>query len=130
MDLRDAVFGPRATGERETFWGSRRVKLRATLEPDQVRSPTQKRVTEVYRGTLTIHVEDEQGHTWERAYPAHGEIELQGTDVAAPAGLEIPGSTGPSKEWDARNGELPGDDTESALRFSIDASVNDDPRRP
>jgi len=95
FDLRDAVFTRNARAEAERKLGQRRFRLRATLIPQAPRSPTPRRTQADFRGRLTLHLEDDRGHSWRRVYPVTGRLDLEGDLVAAPSGLLIPSSKRP-----------------------------------
>jgi hypothetical protein len=130
LDLRSAVFGPAAEARVSTYVAGTHVEISARLTPHTVRTPRPTLVREPYRGTLTLHIEDQDGNQWQRDYPATGPILLQGDQVAAPTGFELPGSSSPSKEYDALSGSLPNGTRFRGIDFRVDVSMFDDPRRP
>jgi hypothetical protein len=129
LDLHDAVFGAGASADATLDLGQIRYTLHATLTPSSPRSPTSARTTDAYAGTLVVHVEDDRGHAWQHAYPASGRVELEGEAVVAPYGLQIPGASGPSPEYEARHGRLPGFARYTAVDLHLDVELSDDPRR-
>lgn len=129
LDLRDAVFGAQATGEVEVPLCKRRIKVRATLTSAAPRTLAPALTTERFAGTLTLNIQDDRGQLWGRLYPAKGELYLQGNQVVAPSGLELPGSSSPSKEHDALLGQFSGDADCQRYDFKVDVSVFNDPRK-
>lgn len=131
LDLRDAVFGEQAVATGETTVGQIRLAARATLAPAVAATPSPVRTEQRYRGTLTVHLEDGEGHSWDRSYSPSGSIIVEGRDVVAPAGLVLPGASAPSPEADALKGNLAvGGANPGTLQFAVDVSLFDDPRRP
>lgn len=128
LDLRDAVFGPRATAVGEATLLTTRIKVRVTLTPDAARRPARERAEARYQGTLTVQVDDGEGRTWSRDYRATGALMLEGRGIAAPTGFNIPGASAPSAEWEARKGQLTGGSVLHLIQFSVDGSLFDDPR--
>ena len=117
LDLRDAVFGPRATAVGEATLLTTRIKVRAMLTPDAVRRPARERAESRYQGTLTVQVDDGEGHSWSRDYRATGALMLEGRGIAAPTGFNIPGASSPSPEWEARKGQLAGGSVLHLIQF-------------
>jgi hypothetical protein len=128
LDLRDAVFGPRATAAGEATLLTTRIKVRVTLTPDAVRRPAPERAEARYQGTLTVQVDDGEGHSWSRDYRATGALMLEGRGIAAPTGFNIPGASAPSAAWEARKGQLTGGSVLHLIQFSVDGGLFDDPR--
>ena len=126
----DAVFGPCAEATAETTLNNRRIKLRATLTPATARDPAPALVEDRYRGMLALHLEDDQGHTWDRDYEASGAIWIEGRTAVAPTGMGIPGASSPSAAADARRGRFGGAGGQGDIEFEIDVNVFDDPRTP
>lgn len=126
--LHDAVFGRGAGGDAEAVLADRRYRLRATLTPAAPRAAMPGLRRGEFRGTLTLHITDDQGGAWGRAYPAHGALDLEGDAVVAPYGVEIPGASSPSPEWDRRHGALPGFGPYRSIDIEVDVDTEDDPR--
>jgi len=129
LGLAAAVFGDHAAGEAVASVDDRRYTVRVVLTPAAPRKPTPGHTSDRYAGTLAVHVDDNQGHAWDHTYPASGKIELEGDQVVAPAGLEIPGASAPSKENDALHGQLPGFGKITTVDVYIAVGVFADPRR-
>jgi hypothetical protein len=129
LDLHDAVFGSAADAAGETTLGGRRYRLHATLVPGARRDPRPGRASATYAGTLTLHVEDDAGHTWGRAYTTSGKIELEGDQVVAPAGLQIPGASSPTPESEARHGRMPAEPPSPGVELEVGVELFDEPRR-
>lgn len=129
LDLRDAVFGKGAVADAAVDLGRIHYKLHAALVPTEPRAATPGRTSARYTGSLQLHIEDDHGHTWDHTYPASGPIELEGDAVVAPTGLEIPGASSPSPEYDARHAQLPSSPPFTAVDLYVDVQLSDDPRR-
>jgi len=129
LDVRDAVFGAGATGTASAALGPLRYTLRATLSPAAARAPSPTRQIEQYAGTLTLHLDDGAGNSWERAYAASGELALEGDAAVAPYGLLLPGQSAPSPEYDALRAEIPAASPFSTVNLAVDVQLSNDPRR-
>jgi hypothetical protein len=129
LDLSAAVFGDRAAGEAVASIDDRRYTVRVVLTPAAPRKPVAGHTSDRYAGTLAVHVDDNQGHAWDHAYPASGKLELEGDQVVAPAGLEIPGASAPSTEHDALHGQLPGFGKSTIVDVYVAVDVFAEPRR-
>jgi hypothetical protein len=129
LSLHDATFGKGSEGEATTSIGERQYRLHAALAPREPRPPEPSYRKDEYAGTLSLRVEDDLGNHWERGYAASGAIGLEADRVAAPYGLEIPGKSSPSKEWDARYGTLPGWGPYSVIDVAVQIELHDDPRQ-
>jgi hypothetical protein len=129
IELHDAVFGTGATGDGETMLAGERYRMHATLTPDAPRAATPGLGGGDFRGTLALHIEDDHGHAWEHAYPAHGRLDLEGDSVVAPWGLGLPGASSPTPESEALKGQLPGFGAYRRVELRVDISTGVDPRR-
>lgn len=109
LDLHDAVFTGGTMTEAEVTLGQARYKLKVQLAPLTPLSstPRRSRASSSYHGTLTLSVEDNRGHTWQRSYPVLGQIYLEGEVVVAISGFQIPGKRCPSSHCAARSVQLP-----------------------
>jgi hypothetical protein len=128
LDLHDAVFGAGASADAELVESDAHYQLHATLTPQTPRAPAPGRTTARYAGTLTLHVESDHGHVWDRTYPASGPIELEGDTVVAPAGLVLPGASTPSPEADALHAKVQGATPDLVVEVSVGRQLYDDPR--
>jgi hypothetical protein len=128
LSLRDAVFGTGAEAQGAAVLLRTPIRVRATLTPETARRPSPGRREEPCAGTLTVHVDDGDGHAWQHAYRATGPIMLDGDDVAAPVGLVIPGASAPSPEADARRGRITGGRELGSIELSMNGELSDDPR--
>lgn len=128
IEIRDAVFGTGATGDAETVLAGRRYRLHATLTPEAPLTPSPRLTRGEFRGSLALRIEDEDGQSWQRAYPAHGALDLENDTVAAPWGLAIPGASSPSPEAEALRGQLPGFGPYRAVELRVDIQTHLDPR--
>jgi hypothetical protein len=57
---------------------------------------------------LRVRVDDGKAMRGSTHFPAAGQLELDGDQVVAPVGFDLPGASAPSKDADALHGELPG----------------------
>jgi hypothetical protein len=85
--LHDVVFGDGATATRDLDDG--RLHIAVKLAPDAPRAPTAGRTTAAFKGTLSVHVEDDRGRAVDRSFAVTGPIELEGETVIAPSGFAI-----------------------------------------
>jgi hypothetical protein len=97
-------------------------------------SKTPVRVTLPYEGrdmeaTLTVHVEDGRGNVFDRSYPARGKVVGEAPAVATPAGLELPGTSSPSKEADALRFTWPGNGQATQLDVYVSPTLYAAPLR-
>jgi hypothetical protein len=129
IELHDAVFGTGASGDGEAMLAGERYRMHATLTPDAQRAPTPGRSRGEFGGSLSLRIEDDHGHAWEHAYPAHSRLDLEGDSVVAPWGIGIPGASSPSPEADALRGQLPGIGAHGAVEIRVDISTLVDPRQ-
>ncbi len=118
-------------GESSGVVGGIHVKVRAKLTPRAPRAADATGTTTApFEADLAVHIEDDRGHVFERVYPARGTMITEGAVAAAPSGLVLPGTSGPSKEMDDLHGAFPSPAPYAGLDFYLDASVLDDPREP
>lgn len=125
LDVREAVFGPGASGVAEFRTRERRYSVDVTLRPNSPLATFAERRSTRYAGTLQVHITDDLGHTWERSYPAQGDLETEGDAAVMPTGLVLPGASAPSPEEQALHIKLDG-----PTEARVDVSLFDDPRRP
>ena len=129
IHMSEAAHGS-ASGERDGILGGSHLKAVATLTP---RAPLAKDLPSgprKFEGTLHVVVTDDHGRTFDRTYPASGNLLVDGNAVVAPAGLSIPGSSGPSREMDALHTTFPAEGDYAHIDMYLTAAIEPDPREP
>lgn len=119
LEVRNAVFGAEATGEAALTFGSRVIRMHATLTPSARRVPAPGRTNAAYAGRLVVRVSDDHGGHWERTYDVAGDITLDGDKAFSPRGLSLQ----PAPSGDERRGEL----TRGRVGFVVKPTLSADP---
>lgn len=127
MHLRDAVFGPAATGVSVITIGKTRFTLGATLTSSTPRSPS-GRASDAFTGTLAIRVDGGPKRKFERSFAATGPLELDGANAVAPTGFVLPGGDSSDPAHDLLHVELPGEGIFTSFDVYVGISVFSDPR--
>ncbi len=126
LDLHDAVFGTGAVADAAATLGQGHYKLHAALTSFVPLSPMAEWMVDAFAGTLALHLEDDHGHAWDRSYTVHGKIELEGSTVVAPNGLEIPRER--EKPPDPGLGPYGLDFVGETIHLTVDSELSNDPR--
>lgn len=83
---------------------------------------------------LTVRIDDGRGNVFERTFPARGKLLVDGEGdalaAALPVGLELPGTSAPSKEHDALHVAWPGTPIASSVDVYVDPVLFASPRAP
>ncbi len=129
----------RAGAEADTFGSiaGMRVKATAVLVPLRPLADDAPAGSSQFEATLRVHVEDDQGHAFDRSYPAKALLFADGKTVAAGGFGLSPGPDWPTPEQDARegvsprafHGTLPGSGPFSVIDLYVSGGVSSDPRR-
>ncbi len=127
LDMTKAAHGP-TTGARDGILGGVRFHVEATLTPHTAMPSPSGSGPRKFDGTLHLLITDGRGHTFDRSYPATGDLLVDGDVVALAAGLSIPGSSGPSPEMDALRMTFPGQGDFRMIDMYITAALEWDPR--
>ena len=125
LDVREAVFGPEANGDASFRTRDRKYSVHLALTPKAPIAPVFERRSTRYTGILRVRIQSDAGGTWERSYPADGDLETEGDTAVMPTGLVLPGASAPSPEERALHIKLDG-----PAEARVDVSLFDDPRGP
>jgi hypothetical protein len=129
LDLREAVFGAGAAAEAAVTLDHVGYRLHATLTLPAQRASAPGRTRDKHTAMLVLRLENDRGATWEHAYRATGDLELDGDMVIAPYGLELRGADTPAPAYEELHGQLADGTSSGGVHFSVDPSLFDDPRR-
>jgi len=131
---RAAIRDGTASATREGDVGGLHVRLTATLgrfgpsrQPSK-QSANFKNVGEDMEAPLSLRLEDGRGNVYERSLPARGKVRATGEAVALPTGLELPGTSSPSKQADALRTTWPGHAAIRSFDVYVDPVLYASPR--
>lgn len=108
---RETLNGGNATAAAQISVRGVRISITATMTPfGPLTGPMRKSFAEngeQKESTITVHVDDGRGNTFDRGYPARGRVVVTEHAIALPMGLELPGTSSPSPEYELLHATMP-----------------------